>query len=186
MPQPPQPLLDYIEGSRLALTLADPSLEDTPLIHCNEPFLELTQRPREELIGKNCRVLQHGHHEQPALDKIRAYLASDDQRSLRVQLVNFRADGTPFINMLTLSRVCDERERTCYIFASQFDVSAASAQSLTDYERQLMDMLDRPLSPRRDHNLYILSSIQMVADAAATVAKARLTIANIEVDDGLF
>lgn len=183
---PPQALLDYIDSSNIALTLGDPSQADVPLIHCNDAFCRLTMRDRSELLGRNCRILQNGHNDQKGLDKIRAYLASDSEKSLRVQLVNFRADDTPFVNLLTMSRICDQRQDTCFIFASQFDVSGSSAEALIDYDAKLMDALDRPFMSNKENQLYIMSSVQMVADAAATIAKARLTLETIDEDGPLF
>jgi len=40
------------------VTIADPNLEDTPLIYANAAFERMTGYPRAELLGRNCRFLQ--------------------------------------------------------------------------------------------------------------------------------
>jgi len=50
----------------------------------------------EDVIGRNCRFLQGGKREQQGVQEIRAAIA--EKRACVVEPLNFRKDGTRFIN----------------------------------------------------------------------------------------
>ncbi|PBP21875.1 vivid PAS protein VVD [Diplocarpon rosae] len=97
--------------SGVALVLCDAGIEDLPIVYCSEPFTNLTGYSHAEIIGTNCRFLQHppGRHgadhnanqnNTKARDEVKQSLALGHEA--RVKLVNFRKDGSEFINILTL------------------------------------------------------------------------------------
>ncbi|CAD7940956.1 unnamed protein product [Amoebophrya sp. A120] len=49
-----------VDGSGFSVCIADPSLEDCPLIAVSQGFEELTGYPAEDCIGRNCRFLNYG------------------------------------------------------------------------------------------------------------------------------
>ena len=57
----------------------------------------------DEVLGKNCRFLQGPRTDQREVDKIRD--AVRDHTSVSVRLLNYRKDGTPFWNFLTVAPV---------------------------------------------------------------------------------
>ena len=85
------------------VSIADARLPDLPLTYVNRAFLRMTGYERGEILGKNCRFLQGRERQQPARREIRRAIA--EGRSCRVILRNFRKDGSPFWNELTLSPV---------------------------------------------------------------------------------
>jgi len=60
----------------------------------------MTQYPREEIMGRNCRFLQGKHTSKAAIVKIREAIAAG--RELDVQLLNYRKSGAPFWNNFLL------------------------------------------------------------------------------------
>jgi len=54
----PQYHIGNIDSS-IALVLCDRSLPDNPIVYCSEPFEILTGYSQKEIVGRNCRFLQH-------------------------------------------------------------------------------------------------------------------------------
>lgn len=82
------------------ITLVDTNLEDQPLIYVNEALLRLTGYRSEELIGKNCRMLQNGQGDPESRRIIRE--AIRNQRPVCRDLLNFKKNGERFYNRLVL------------------------------------------------------------------------------------
>ena len=181
----PKGLKYYVEGASIALTVADPAVPDIPLALANDAFCQLTGFARAQLEGKNCRILQRDRRDQPALDELRNYLVGTSQRPFRVQLANYRADGTPFVNLLTLTRIWSSDSKTCLLLGSQFDVSRATSRDLNNYHETLGDNLDNMSRALGDHDLAMMTTLHALADTASTVARARIMLDDLEAIDPL-
>ncbi len=82
------------------VAITDPMLEDSPLIYVNDFYTQMTGYAREELVGRNPRMLQ-GDETSPAELKRVGKLLSSGQ-TYHGSLVNYRKDGTPFMNHLSI------------------------------------------------------------------------------------
>lgn len=51
-------LQQAIEEANVGITLADPSLEDNPLVYTNNAYKDITGYSEEAVLGRNCRHLQ--------------------------------------------------------------------------------------------------------------------------------
>lgn len=47
-----------IEMTRMPMVLTDPNQPDNPIVFVNRAFLDLTQYREDEVLGRNCRMLQ--------------------------------------------------------------------------------------------------------------------------------
>ena len=104
------------------VSVASATLPDLPLVYVNPAFEEMTGYSRAEVQGKNCRFLEGPERNQAGLSVIREALAN--QRRGVAVLKNFRKDGTPFWNELSLSPISnDEGELTHYV-GIQTDVTS--------------------------------------------------------------
>ena len=83
------------------MTISDPSLPDNPLIYANNGFEELTGYSAEEVIGRNCRFLQGPDTDEKSTEIIRE--AIRNERACTVQILNYKKDGTPFWNRLSIT-----------------------------------------------------------------------------------
>lgn len=106
----------------VGITIADPSLEDNPLIYVNDAFERLTGYPAEAVLGRNCRFLQGDGSDPEAVARMRE--AIDDERPVTVEVRNYRADGTEFWNEVTIAPVEDESGAVTHYVGFQNDVTA--------------------------------------------------------------
>lgn len=103
------------------VTIADPSLEDTPLVYANAAFERMTGYSRAELLGRNCRFLQGDLRDQPGLRIIRNALARGTDCT--VELSNVRRNGEPFQNRLKLRAIRTHDGTLSHIIGIQLDIS---------------------------------------------------------------
>ncbi|MFB6176788.1 MAG: PAS domain-containing protein [Halobaculum sp.] len=84
----------------LGLTLSGPAYQDNPLLYATRTFRELTGYSMERLRGENPRLLQGPDTEPEPVSDLRE--AIDIWERVTVELRNYRRDGTPFRNRVTL------------------------------------------------------------------------------------
>jgi PAS domain S-box-containing protein len=92
-----------LSGLPLALVLTNPRLDDNPIVYANPAFARLTGHTIESAIGRNCRFLQGPDTEPDRLARIRAAVAAGEE--IAIEITNHRADGTPFLNRLTITPI---------------------------------------------------------------------------------
>ncbi|MFK3888622.1 PAS domain-containing protein [Sphingomonas sp. NPDC079357] len=177
----PPALLDYLQQSRVALAVATAD-DDNHLLAVSARFCELTGYASEDVLGRNCRMLQRSAPNIEPRERLREFLASPRQENVRTPIVNFRKDGTPFVNLLYMSRLRAIDGSANYIFASQFDVSRSQPDMLSDYDSELGRTLGRLTPIARDAGIVVEGTLLTIANSAATVAQAKLMLAGLEQD----
>ena len=103
------------------ITIADASLPDKPLIYVNAAFERLTGYPVQEVLGRNCRFLQGPGTDPDAVTALRT--AIRENRAITVQLLNYRKDGSPFWNRLSITPVLDASGAVTHFIGVQSDVT---------------------------------------------------------------
>ena len=103
------------------VTISDCSLPDNPIIYANEGFERITGYSIAEVVGRNCRFLQGEGTDPEAVEEIRRGLR--DYRELTVEILNYRKDGTPFWNRLTIDPVRDAEGRVTNYIGIQVDIT---------------------------------------------------------------
>ncbi len=56
--------MTFVAEKDNGVTLADPDIEDAPIVYANKAFENLTGYSQIDIIGKNCRFLQGQDREQ--------------------------------------------------------------------------------------------------------------------------
>ncbi|MED7668396.1 PAS domain-containing protein [Pseudomonas moraviensis subsp. stanleyae] len=111
--------------------------QDNILIYVNPAFERLTGYSSEEILYQDCRFLQSGDRDQQSLQLIRETLREGG--SCREILRNYRKDGTPFWNELSLSTVKNADDGQTYFIGVQKDVTVQvkAQQRVAQLEAQL-------------------------------------------------
>lgn len=117
----PQVLAAILDECINGVTLADPDLEDAPIIYANKAFERLTGYSQEEIVGHNCRFLQGEDRDQPARYQIQE--AMKNHEALEVTLRNYKKDGTLFHNRLKITPLFDKKQRVIYYLGVQYDIT---------------------------------------------------------------
>ncbi|WP_434560601.1 PAS domain-containing protein [Pseudomonas sp. D2-30] len=128
-----------INASNDGIVIAEKEGEDNILIYVNPAFERLTGYSSDEILYQDCRFLQSGDRDQPSLEFIRTTLKQGG--SCRQILRNYRKDGTPFWNELSLSTVKNEADGHTYFVGVQKDVTAQvkAQQRITQLEAELAE-----------------------------------------------
>lgn len=126
----------FFEQSPIPLTLASPVFDDCPIILCNEPFLKLTDYGRDDVIGRNCRLLQGRNTDAKARASLRH--AIEDRREALVPITNYRKDGSEFENYVFILPIFDSNANLLYILGSQCDITASLRQMTPLEHAQLL------------------------------------------------
>ncbi|WP_095169383.1 PAS domain-containing protein [Pseudomonas sp. Irchel 3H3] len=126
-----------INASNDGIVIAEKEGEDNILIYVNPAFEKLTGYSADEILYQDCRFLQSGDRDQAGLAPIREAIQSGG--SCREILRNYRKDGTPFWNELSLSTVYNESDKQTYFVGVQKDVTTQvkALQRVAQLEAQL-------------------------------------------------
>jgi PAS domain S-box-containing protein len=108
-------------SSSEGITISILSEEDRPLIYANEGFVRLTGYHLDEVIGKNCRFLQGADTKSESVDEIRR--AIKNGKECTVELLNYKKDGTPFWNRLSITPLKDKKGRVTHYVGIQSDIT---------------------------------------------------------------
>jgi diguanylate cyclase (GGDEF)-like protein/PAS domain S-box-containing protein len=103
------------------IVIADANAPDCPIIYCNRAFEQITGYCADEILGRNCRFLQGPDTDRATVDKIRDALRQG--QALQVIIKNYRKDGTPFWNKLSLSPLRDDSGNLTHFVGTQSDLS---------------------------------------------------------------
>lgn len=90
----------------VGLTVTGPAYEDTPLVYATRTFRELTGYSMAELRGENPRLLQGPETATDSVDDLREAISI--WTPVTVELRNYRRDGTPFRNRVSLVPIAGE------------------------------------------------------------------------------
>jgi PAS domain S-box-containing protein len=103
------------------IVITDPQKPNNPIIYVNTGFERMTGYPREVAIGQNCRFLQGTGTNREAVAEIRTAL--EERRECHVELLNYRKDGNPFWNRLSITPVRDDSGKVIHYVGVQSDIT---------------------------------------------------------------
>jgi PAS domain S-box-containing protein len=109
--------------SPIASVVTNPRRPDNPIEVANGAFCELTGYDENEVVGRNCRFLAGKDTEPWVTEQIRG--AIRDRRSVLVDILNYRRDGSSFRNGVMITPLFDENGELEYFLGSQVDLGPA-------------------------------------------------------------
>ncbi|MBE9639404.1 PAS domain-containing protein [Salipiger pacificus] len=170
----PKPLGDYVRKSNIALAVSRPD-EDAPLVLVNAAFCALTGYGADEVLGRNCRFLQGEDTTEEMRRPLRDFVQGIGPDSGRFPILNYRKDGSRFLNFVFMTRLFDREKQPSFILASQFDMTSSLRRSgLAANDATLQRALSDVEQIGREFGLAMVGSAQMIADSVALMARLSL------------
>lgn len=110
-----------LDSLQLGVVVTDQREPDAPIVYVNPAGPHLVGYTSDELLGRNCRMLQGPHRDQPGVAEVRA--AVREGRGCLVELVNRRKNGEDWLNLLSLAPIRDASGAVTHYVGVQTDVT---------------------------------------------------------------
>lgn len=136
-----QTLLAIIDACPISISVADAQQPDTPLVYVNRRFQSLTGYEPADILGRNCRVLQGPDTDTETVAAIRRAVAAGEQIDTRI--LNYRKDGTPFVNGLLLAPIHGGDGAVTAYIGFQSDVTEDARREEAERQRQRIEVMGR-------------------------------------------
>nr|AML79533.1 putative LOV domain-containing protein [Toxicodendron radicans] len=112
---------EALDGLTDNFTITDPSISGHPIVFASRGFMKMSGYSGEEIIGKNGRFFQGPMTNRRTVMEIRE--AIREERTVEVNLLNYRKDGTPFWMLFRMSPVfCKQDGRVTHFVAVQVPI----------------------------------------------------------------
>ncbi|KAG2565451.1 phototropin-2-like isoform X3 [Panicum virgatum] len=121
LPRVSQELKDALSNLQQTFVVSDATRPDCPIIYASAGFYTMTGYSPKEVIGRNCRFLQGPDTDADEVAKIRDAVKAG--RSFCCRLLNYRKDGSPFWNLLTVTPIRDDSGKVIKFIGMQVEVS---------------------------------------------------------------
>lgn len=153
--------LQILARAPFSLVLTDPGSDDNPIVYVNRAFEGATGYRREEVVGRNCRFLQGADTDPGAVRKIAEAVA--EAREVTVDILNYRADGSPFWNRLIVAPLLDMNGTPQYFVG----VQKVLGENPTLRESERVDGVLREVQHRIKNHLSMV--VSLIRSQARTV-----------------
>lgn len=158
-----------VVATEMSFTITDPRQPDDPLIWVNPSFTRLTGYTHDDVVGRNCRLLQGPNTDRSTVAQISDALRR--REPITSVLLNYRKDGTAYWNQVSISPVFDGSGELVNFVGVQNDVTE---RVIVEQERSAA-LADAEAS-RSQLRLLAEATTQMtealdVADACARLAR---------------
>nr|AML78115.1 putative LOV domain-containing protein [Eriospermum lanceifolium] len=121
MPRVSEELREALSAFQQTFVVSDATRPDHPVLYASAGFFKMTGYLAKEVIGRNCRFLQGADTDPEEIAKIREALAAGSNYCGRI--LNYKKDGTPFWNLLTIAPIKDEAGNVLKFIGMQVEVS---------------------------------------------------------------
>ncbi|PNT65634.1 hypothetical protein BRADI_4g45310v3 [Brachypodium distachyon] len=121
IPRVSEELRAALSAFQQTFVVSDATKPGHPIMYASAGFFNMTGYTSKEVVGRNCRFLQGSGTDPAEIAKIRQALADGSNYCGRV--LNYKKDGTPFWNLLTIAPIKDEDGRVLKFIGMQVEVS---------------------------------------------------------------
>lgn len=135
-------------SSNVAMVITDPMVEDHPIVYVNRAFESTTGYAAHAAVGRNCRFLQGEETDPDDVARIREAVRS--VHDVTVDLMNYKADGSSFMNRLLISPIMGPDGNLRYFLGIQRPLdsrdTAISPNAITHEMREVQHRVKNHLS----------------------------------------
>lgn len=141
---------NLVGGLSEVFCITDPNQEDNPIIYASEEFYRLTGYGTEDVIGYNCRFLQGRKTSPESPKRLKESIGKGEE--ICETILNYRRDGRPFMNLLLLAPLHDNKGKVKYHIGAQVDVTGLIEQGrgVDSFERFLASRRSEPATNTSD------------------------------------
>lgn len=127
----------------ITITTSDLDLPGPAIVFVNPAFTAMTGYTAEEVIGKTPRILQGPKTDRNVLEQMKQRLWQ--RQTFRCETINYRKDGTEFINEWNVAPIIDKNHQVTNFVAVQRDVTERrrAENSLEEREALLKVIFDQ-------------------------------------------
>ena len=136
---------------------------DSEIVYTNPAFTEMTGYSHDEMIGRTARVLHGPRTDQETLDRLEEELAAG--KTFVGEAINYRKNGTPFVNRWNVAPVHDETDTITHWVSVQRDVTEQRRlqERLLEVQEEERRRIDQEI---HDEMGGLLTSLQMTVELA--------------------
>ncbi|HCX57808.1 MAG TPA: hypothetical protein DHU90_14740, partial [Sphingobacterium sp.] len=109
--------LKALNSAYSGIIITDNLQYDNPIIYCNKAFETISGYAHDEIIGHNCRFLQAQDRSQAERKIIKESIERGEE--CKIEIRNYRKDGTLFWNELFISPVKNEEGQVTHFIGVQ-------------------------------------------------------------------
>ncbi|MBV9529326.1 LuxR C-terminal-related transcriptional regulator [Sphingomonas sp.] len=173
MPSAVTQAIESVHASPIAMVITNPRRIDNPIEVANAAFCALTGYPEAEVIGRNCRFLAGDRPEPWISDQIGRAVA--EQRSILVDILNFRRDGSAFRNGVMIAPMFDDEGGLAFFMGSQVDLGRGDETALHVRQARARSLVSM-LPPRQREVLEGMATGLLNKQIAFNLAIAEKTV----------
>jgi len=135
-------MIKTVENIPILVTIsnAKKNILGFPLLYVNKHFEMMTGYNRADILGKNCKFLQP---DEPPRKEVLQYVLMKNSlemmKPVSVIITNYKADGTPFKNLIALKPLIDRYGNYLFVIGIQTEVK--DDLNLTDI-KNVIDLID--------------------------------------------
>ncbi|MES2766872.1 MAG: PAS domain S-box protein [Bacteroidota bacterium] len=135
-----------IDMASEGMMITDAQNPENPLIYVNHGFEQITGYSKEEVLGKNGKFLEGPETSPEAVAEIYRIIA--EQRAGKVEILNYRKDGTTFWNLLSLTPLVNSQGIVTNYIAVQTDITE---RKRTEEQIKIAFEKEKELSEMKSH-----------------------------------
>ncbi|MBO6186147.1 MAG: PAS domain S-box protein [Chryseobacterium sp.] len=157
--------LQALNSANSGIIITDNTQPDNPIIYCNKAFETITGYSHNEIIGHNCRFLQQQDRNQAERQIIKECIIQE--KECRVEMRNYRKNGTLFWNELYISPVRNSNDEVTHFIGVQNDIT--DRKSAETELREEKFSVEKKIKERTrellDNEAFLSSIIQTVRES---------------------
>lgn len=121
IPRVSEDIRNALSTFQQTFVVSDATKPDYPILYASAGFFKMTGYTSKEVIGRNCRFLQGAGTDPEDVAKIREALRGEGTYCGR--LMNYKKDGSPFWNLLTIAPIKDDSGKVLKFIGMLVEVS---------------------------------------------------------------